>query len=261
MTRRKIVDITSTKKKDNMICSTNVTPGNDDGTALYDRRPAQLYGGRMYIMPWICTGRTAEGAAPLQAARTRTEVYWRGVKERIQIQTNNGTPWQWRRICFTCKRPDLRNLQNSTFSWARSLGSAQGWTRVVNDVVLLNPTIAESLIDLMFDGTQNLDWDDYFTAKSDREQVTVMYDKTFIINPGNESGVMKNYSLWHGMNKNMQYDDDENGGTMNFSPFSTTAKRGMGDYYIVDFIESGSGGDTEDRLTFHPNAVAYWHEK
>lgn len=261
MTRKKLLNVTSTKKKDNMLCATNIVPGSNDGSPNYFDQPAVLYGGRNYIIPWICTARTAEAGSPLQASRTKTEVYWRGVKERIQIQTNNGTPWQWRRIGFCSKRPDLRNSQNPTFSWARQTAANNGWDRIVNDIVLLNSGLANSLLDLMFDGTQGVDWNDYFTAKLDKEQISVYYDRTFTFNPGNDNGVMKNFSLWHSMNKNMQYDDDENGGGMNYSPYSTTAKRGMGDYYIVDIIESGMSGDTDDRLTFHPQATAYWHEK
>nr|QJB18625.1 MAG: capsid protein [Genomoviridae sp.] len=262
MSRRKIVDITSTKKKDNMQCFTNIRAGQDtDGGTLFASDVPTLEGGRMYIMPWIATARRAEGAAPLQASRTKTEVYWRGVKERVQIQTNNGTPWQWRRICFTAKRSDLRNRSTGSFGWAITGPVNLGWMRAVNDVAFSAPDIANSMLDLMFDGNQGVDWSNYFTAKVDPESVTVKYDRTIIINPGNDSGVMKNYSMWHGMNKNLQYDDDENGNTMNFSPFSTAGKRGMGDYYIVDFIESGSGGNADDRLSFHPQATAYWHEK
>lgn len=44
------------------------------------------------------------------------------------------------------------------------------------------------------------------------------------------------------------------------SPFSTTAKPGCGDVYIMDLIV-GNSASAEDVLDFLPTSTLYWHEK
>ena len=63
------------------------------------------------------------------------------------------------------------------------------------------------------------------------------------------------------MNENLLYDDDEDGGEESAVNMSSKGKYGMGDYYVLDIIGSGTGGTTSDRLSWAPTSTLYWHEK
>jgi hypothetical protein len=63
------------------------------------------------------------------------------------------------------------------------------------------------------------------------------------------------------MNKNIYYEDDESGSTMNTNPFSVESNRGMGDYYIVDIFRANPGTTATDTLDFECNGTYFWHEK
>ena len=267
MSRKRILNITTKKKHDTMIAYGNLASDSTDGTATWHLGQQILKGGRTYIIPWIATARdlTAfpSGNTNISAnvaARTATTCYMRGLKERIQVQTNNGTPWQWRRICFKMKGDGVYRLQDADTQrmWRET---SSGWMRAVTDFGRAGTTSAQNINILLFQGAQGTDWSSYFTAKTSSERVSVCYDKTRIISSGNASGVMRNYNEWHPMNRNLVYDDDESGAEETTEPVSTDGNQGMGDYYVVDYISAGTGGSTTDLLSFEPQATLYWHEK
>lgn len=225
-----------------------------------------LAGGRTYIMPWIATARDLSNNAGIinstaeEASRTATTCYMRGLKEKIQIQTNNGTAWQWRRICFTYKGLQLLTGTNGDGTRQAFRETSAGFGRVLSDWNNANAVVNPLLVAL-FKGQQGIDWRSYFTAPLDTRRVTVKYDKTRIITSGNASGVMRNFTMWFPMNKNIVYDDDEAGPDETTQNLSVSSKQGMGDYYVVDIIAGGTGSGTSDALTFDPEASLYWHEK
>lgn len=105
------------------------------------------------------------------------------------------------------------------------------------------------------------DWIDPITAPIDTKTVKVMYDHVTRINSGNDAGIVKTYNLWHGVNKNLYYDDREIGGDIGSSPVATESSRfGMGNMYIFDIIV-GNSDDAADALDFLPTSTLYWHEK
>jgi len=244
---------------------TSVNVDNPVNGTNYGVAPAVLNGGQDYIFPWICTARSMEALndgviapAAKQAARTATTCYMRGLKEKIQIQTSSGVPWQWRRVCFTTKSQDIVAAETSNHRLAALTSS--GWMRVVNNIV--GTELASEIVDPLFRGSLQSDWQgDVMNAQLDTTRVSVRYDKTFIIQSGNQSGVMRNFNFWHGMNKNLIYNDEEAGGNVQDDYYSTQAKPGMGDYYVVDFIRAGTGAVSNDHLQFNPAATLYWHEK
>lgn len=63
------------------------------------------------------------------------------------------------------------------------------------------------------------------------------------------------------MNKNLTYDDDENGGDLQSNFLSTLGKRGMGDYWVIDIFGAAPGATAGSTLVFAPEASLYWHEK
>ncbi|ASB32514.1 putative coat protein [Bemisia-associated genomovirus AdO] len=214
MSNKRILNLTARKKRDTMQSFTNLSAAG--GTATFAAQPAFLYGGRTYILPWIATARdlssnvNAPNTIAQESARTATVCYMRGLKERIQIQTSSGIPWQWRRICFTVKGNDLligvngdgdrQPLKETTFGFMRNVVD---W----ND----KASAAIPLTEALFKGQRNTDWRSLLNAPVDTRRVTLKYDKTRIISSGNSNGVLRNFNLWHPMNKNLVYGDDEGG--------------------------------------------------
>lgn len=255
--------MTSTKKKDSMAPFTNATNDGKAGGTTYSNQPAVLVGATTYIFPWIATARTAvqyngnPGDKQNQATRTSNVCFMRGLKERIQVQTNDGTPWQWRRICFTMK--GYRLINNDQGGFRLAINTTSGIARVVNSWA--GTAIGSALVDLIFDGKNGQDWTSPFAAKVDRDLISVKYDKTRIIQSGNANGVMRNYNIWHAMNHNLNYADEEAGDTETYSQFSVEGKQGMGDYYVIDIIAAGSASTSANQMTFDPRSTLYWHEK
>lgn len=263
MGRKKILNITSEKKKDDMLVFTNVVSPRNQGNTTYLTTPAILIGGSSeeYAFLWCATARDnasdnagGRGSKFYEATRTSSLCYMRGLKEKIEIITTTGLPWQWRRICFTVKN----NIPTAGTGFGDHFNTSQGYVRVVNEMF---GTVKSNVYGYLFDGTYNNDWRDPLIAKTDRSRATVKYDKTVTIASGNQSGMIRSYSRWHGMNANLRYDDDEVGGNMTTSSYSTSSKEGMGDYFVLDLFRPLTGSSGTDTLTFAPQSTLYWHEK
>lgn len=220
---------------------------------------------QQYIFPWCATARDPSiasggnrGTVTDNATRTAQTCFMRGLAENIEITTNDGLPWQWRRICFTFKGKDVFNAITGT-GQSLSLETSNGYVRVVNTAY--GSTAVGALQGLLFRGAAGVDWSNIMIAPTDNTNVSIKYDKTCTIASGNEEGVIRNYKRWHPMNKNLVYNDDEQGGTETFSGYSTAGKPGMGDYYVVDIFQPRVSGTASSLLRFEPSATLYWHEK
>lgn len=268
MSRKRILNITSKKKKDNMLAWTNTTATSPGGSTSYSGNSAVITGNAIYCFPWIATARIGvdyvnpgtDDPNPInEAARTSDVCYMRGLKESILITTSSGQPWRWRRVCFTLKGDDI--YQQDVPGYAFSLFTAQqGHVRVLNNIGT-NTSAYATLNDVIFDGEAGLDWSTVFNAKLDTQRINVKYDRTRTISSGNANGILRNSKQWHPMNKNLQYADDESGGSYVAGRYSTRNEGTMGDYYIVDYFLAGLGATTDDRLAFNSEATLYWHEK
>lgn len=296
MTRKRILNIVTAKKRDTMVPVTNGTlnPTNPSSTL-----PAILTPGKTpptgtpaytYCIPWIPTARqTASGSAPgAQLAKlTSGHPYMVGLSERITVSTTGPVPWQWRRICFTFKGPDLygnfvdplTDIEYRPQQYYReSFDNDVGEFRPLYDIASYGgegaipgrPRALEKLYRTLFLGASSqfdtnanaVDWINVMDAKTDSSRVKICYDKTVSISSGNEEGVQRQYKRYHAMNKNLQYDQLEIGGNYVFSDYSTSGKPGMGDYYVIDLFQAryASGADAGN-LIFDPRATMYWHEK
>lgn len=261
-TQKAILNLTSKKKSDTMLNSTNISVEAPSGSTTFNTTPAVLTAEGLYIIPWIATARPAllnsELAFPIdKATRTSTSCYMRGLKETITIATTTGAPWMWRRVCFTLKGDALTGLVGNNFTWWRAT-SNQGVVRNVTNIYASTNAL-NALKNCIFAGAEQYDWANVFNAKLDTERISVKYDKTRTFSSGNANGIIRNMRMWFPMNHNIVYDDDEIAGSVVTTPYSTTAKPGMGDYYIVDFIQ-GVGTNT-DRMNFSIEGKLYWHEK
>lgn len=269
MSRKRILNIASEKKRDKMLTYTNVNASSQTGGTTYLSTPAIITGGSStpFVAVWCATSRDnmanntgTKGNKFDQASRTATNCYMVGLKESIEIQVADGLPWQWRRICFAFKGGQTLNgnLPAASSSYAPSLETSSGYTRVVNGIT---QTQQNNLFALLFQGALNSDWADPLTAKVDVERVSLKYDKVCTIASGNEEGVIRKYSRWHPMRKTLLYDDDETGGTTGAVGYSVQSKRGMGDFWVIDIIKPRVGSVSANQLLFNCESSLYWHER
>jgi len=264
MSKRAILNTTSRKKQDNMHVYTNVTAAVPQGGTSYTSGPAVLTGTQQYIFPWCVTARdytrdtgNVRGLISDQATRTAQTCFMRGLSENIEIVTNDGMPWQWRRICFTLKGTFLTSQTGAGFGYY--IETSVGYQRSV--VTAYGNPIVGAIQAAVFKGAAGVDWSNIMTAPTDNTTVSIKYDKTVTIAAGNEEGTIRNYRRWHPMNQNLVYADDEQGGSEASAVYSTTGKPGMGDYYVVDIFQPRAGATTASQLRFEPSARLYWHEK
>jgi len=258
-----------------MLMTTNITETSQAGSSAYLNQPA-LFNGALtganpaqFPMLWCATARTRDIASdgPLdgninnEAVRTAQTCYMRGLSESIEIQIADGMPWQWRRICFTARNLVTILPEGGVAGTAfyHSTLFTSGQQRTMN----LIPTtgMVNAFESLLFKGAKGQDWIDPMLAQVDNLRVDIKYDKTISIASGNEDGVIRKFKRWHPMNRNLTYDDDENGGSYNDKKFSVLDKRGMGDYYICDYFTPRVGAATTNRLRVGINATLYWHER
>lgn len=200
----------------------------------------------------------------LESRRTATTCFMKGFRENIRIQTSSGLPWFWRRICFTSRNTFLTNYpaDTPTNTYRPYVETSNGLERLwLNQTINAMPATIAGQQDILFKGKAGVDWNDLITAPLDPRFITIMYDKTRCIRSGNASGTVKEVKLWHGMNKNLVYGDDEDGLVEDSNYYSVPGKAGMGDYFIYDIFLPGLGSTPGDIINVNANSTMYWHEK
>lgn len=251
-----------------MLSITNSTAsGTTQATAVLAGTTVNGVDGAFYVFSPTArdlNSATGTGTVTQMATRTATTCFMRGFSEHLRIQTNSATPWFHRRICFAAR--------GSIFTSTPTGGIApyvpyyddpvRGQTRYwLNSANNNQATFNGLLQTYLFKGVYNQDWNDLITAPVDNARVDLKSDKTYTYRSGNQSGMVKEHKLWYPMNKNLQYNDDENGDTESTSYFSVQDKRGMGDYFIVDIIQAGEGSSASDLMRINNTSTMYWHEK
>jgi len=209
-----------------------------------------------------------------ESTRQRRDTFSVGYKERVQVDIHGGGVWKWRRVVFTLKGDQLYNKGEFIGDWTQPFESKavkpspEDPNPLGVDMVRLigQPTTEQhnAIRDLIWDGHEGIDWTSEFTAKVSTTRITVLSDKTYHFNPGNESGMSRTFRLWYPTRKRLIYDDDERGGAVfsRGSPVSVTSRQGMGDLYIYDIAyavvpSSGNPGS----MTWAPEGTYYWHER
>jgi len=229
--------------------------------------------GSQYTLLWEPTWRqlyTPHQGRPSNppAARTNTTTFFVGIKEKIQISTTNGQPWQWRRILFTAK--GLLPIDGPYRDYtSRAVELSNESIVMQRSNTPLPDAMASDLYRYLFrglgtntDGQLPRDWINRITAPVDTTRVNVMYDKVVNIRSGNVHGVDFNAKRYHPIGRNVVYGDTEDGGELQSVPVSTNNKPGVGDIYICDMISgSGVNDTTTGSLYFNPETTVYWHEK
>nr|QTZ83248.1 MAG: capsid protein [Gemykolovirus] len=270
MSKRRLLNITSRKKRDTLLTTTS---SNSDGTtgATVKLTGTTVNGQDGAFFVFCPTARDLTtvagniGAVSQAASRTATSCYMRGFSEHLRIQTNSQAPWFHRRICFAARGSVFLGPSTGTgITPYRAYydDAARGMTRhFLNSANNNTATFLDLMKSVLFKGTYNQDWNDLITAPVDNTRVDLKSDKTYLYRSGNAVGIVKEHKLWYPMNKTLVYDDDENGDTEVSVYNSVTDKRGMGDYFIVDIIQSGENGGVSDLMRINATSSLYWHER
>nr|QTE03670.1 MAG: capsid protein [Gemykibivirus] len=273
MSTRALLNKTSRKKRNTMLQYANTSTINGTSVPI---GPGQLVvNGNAAVCLFSPTamdlndGTGAPGSVVQQAVRTSTAAYMKGFSEHIRIQTSTGLPWFWRRITFCSKRPQIFNSFQSTDTPSQNnsgntsyVDTTNGMERLYfNQVINSAPNTIAAWYAILFKGERSKDWADVLTAQVDTSRVDLKSDRSVTIKSGNASGTVRDFKLWYPMNKNLVYDDDESGDLEASSYLSVQDKRGMGDFYILDFFYTGTGGTTNDFLQLTSTSTMYWHEK
>lgn len=260
--------MTSTKKRDTMI------PGNTFPALFENVGALTVTSDVPALVLWCASARslsttpTSLSTFPVNAQRLSSTPFIRGLKETITIRTDTSNAWRWRRVVFTLKGlpPGFTDTADilRVFSQVPASDDTVQYQRVAT--ALPFPLVADVYAFLFrgfglnnFTATPQ-DWLDPITAPIDTSRIGVLYDKVTSIRSGNDTGVVQTHRRWHGVNRTLHYNDQELGGNMSSSPFSTTAKPGCGDVYVMDLIV-GNSNSSEDVLDFLPTSTLYWHEK
>lgn len=270
VSRKSLLNVTSRKKRNGMLSWSNT---NSSGVSqTLQQGSAFVLGSRtgvfLFQVSAMDMSSTSGGADTItnQAERTSQTCFMRGYSEHLRIQTNSATPWFHRRICFATRGGSPFTQVNSGDTQVQASGNSvdttNGMERLWLDGYVNNQglTIAAQW-GVLFKGVSGKDWVDPILAPVDTTRVDLKYDKTFCYRSGNQSGMIKETKFWHPMNKNLVYDDDESGEVEASSYFSVDDKRGMGDYYIMDIVNSGLTGSGSDIINLNSNSTLYWHEK
>lgn len=262
---RSLLNRTSQKKRDNMLSYTNTTAADPfstvySATGAVMRFPVgQINPGGEFFYVWNATarpGETSEGQRGSKidtSLRTSSTIYAKGLREKITVETNNSAPWEWRRICFTSKDDfGERDPASSTFFRQTSSGMVRMLSALSSGIYLQ---------DELFEGARNVDWLSVFTAPLSRKNFSIKYDRTRTIRSTNNSGTIRNYKLWHPMEHNLAYQEEQAGESMTDHSVSVTGRVGMGNYYVIDMFRKHGNNDNDSTLTFTPEATFFWHEK
>ncbi|AIF34836.1 capsid protein [Sewage derived gemycircularvirus 1] len=268
MTRKSILNLTAQKKRDTMAPGNTfpALPENVGSLTVTSDVPA--------LVLWNATARalsdtpTSATTMPTNAQRLSSTPFIVGLKETVTIRTDTSNAWRWRRMVFTLKGipPGFTDTADITrvFSQVDTGQDTVEYQRVNTPLPF---ALVADVYNFVFRGlginnfsVPPRDWLDPITAPVDTTRISMMYDKVTAINSGNDAGVARTYKRWHPVRKNLNYADQEIGGVMTTSPFSTTGKPGCGDVYVLDLFV-GNSSDAGDVLDFLPTSTLYWHEK
>ncbi|QCX35076.1 capsid protein [Blackfly genomovirus 1] len=270
---RSILNLTSRKKVDHMLHAVKDSPITAVNPSI-GLTPVQFNSsnGSFHVFGWIPTARSNEnvpgvpGSIYDSATRTSSTPYMRGLAESITIETAENHPVLWRRVCFTFVGQEILRDRVSTSTGALyQEANPTGWLR---STTALFPTPAgagsfvwDNMRDIMFRGKQNVDWVDIMSARLDTKRISPRYDKTVRLASGNDVGQLRKFRRWHGMNKTLMYNDDEDAGGKDSSVLSANTSRGLGDYYVIDIFELSTNAPASDEVSFNSEATLYWHER
>lgn len=273
MPQKRILNLTSTKKRNTMLQYANTSTSGGSSVTI-GPGPALVNGGSNGFFIFCptamdLTDSSGNNHSIVNAAqRTATTCYMRGFAENLRMQTSTGLPWFWRRITFCAKNTIFSTFQSgdtptqTNSAHTSFVDTSNGLERLWFNQSVNNSPLTQTVIQsVLFKGVSGKDWSDVLTAPVDTARVDLKSDRMKCIRSGNASGTVMEKKFWYPMNKNLVYDDDESGDSEVASYLSVLDKKGMGDYYIVDIFQPGTGATSTDLLQIIGTSSMYWHEK
>nr|UBJ26162.1 capsid protein [Red panda feces-associated gemycircularvirus] len=267
MTRRSVLNLTSTKKSDVMLPTfTNYVNGalGSVGPVTYPS-PSPLV---PYSVSLFCpTGRTPNSTTgSTYNTRNLSHTYAKGYLEKWRLTIVGNSSWTWRRIVFEVSVTGMVNTLAATpYTNAVREDVANGFVRVVGDVALDAANLGR-IQNTIFRGTVGIDWNDPLTAMIDNQVVKVHSDRTRILNPriATTGTNVPAYTIqgksYIRLNKSFDYFDDEDGGGGQIhSPFAAPRST-LKDVMILDYFAAASS-NAANSLVFNPEGKYYWHER
>lgn len=270
----------STKKRDTMTFAspTGINPQATQGAQA--NQPLTIAGpvtnttyGRNHVMIYSPYKRwlTSSGSQ-INAQRTATRIYAKGVREVLTLVPTDSSTWWWRRIVFAFKgqlgpatafnrvTAAQVNPNDVTYRWQYDLSGDPTASATDNTKVL------DAIYNTVFKGVYGTDWTNVQAAKTDTSRVTVMSDSRLTLSSGNEEAKPRIVKRYHPVNKTIVFDDDENATTITPQNYATATKQGIGDVYILDFftcpVPASTGtGTANSQLGIAIENTTYWHEK
>lgn len=254
MSKRQVLNIASKKKRNTILPHNFNHLGVSEGAGVKDigsdrttfllSRPTALY--------------YDEDAAYDHGRNSRT-IYWRGIKEVIDVNVLGGTSWRWRRIVFEAK--GLETAQSALNSLVTNVETSVGFPRAIVEMSGDPPgSLRNALNAVLFTGRGEVDWLSEFNARVDANRVRVISDEFHTLRSGNDRGHFHQFKRWYPLNRNMTYNDDEDGKDQTKNAWAAPGRGGMGDVYIYDMFQPMEFAPNF-RIQFAPTATLYWHEK
>lgn len=267
--RKAVVRISSRKKQDNMQCAT-YNPLDPEGAVTPGPVSFNAADG-LQTMLWMPTGRPKEtiqggedGHVEDPATRTASTVFYRGLREDVQIQTSGSAAWQWRRIVFEFSSSLETGIPGQSGVPRPYLFTTSGNMRALGPGMQagsLGTAYLTHVLNYVFKGRQSVDWNNVFTAKTDPARIKIRYDKLRIVQSHNDTGVIRNYKHWFPLNKTFVYDEDEDAAENSESYYASPVRGNqMKNLYILDLIFPALS-NTDESIQFSPNATIYWGER
>ena len=273
MSRKRILDLVATKKRDRMLLRSST----DGGVSFL---PEAVASSTNNCSLYLATGRgRADVGSDLQANRGKQDVFWKGFSDHLLMQSTTSDPWKWRRIVFEVQAggastgvpfsmylgigaQDLDPLPPSTTTGGQPVNPVQGQGvfRYYRNLSFLTNTQMNAFLGGLFGGTSGFDFNpgQFMTARLQNENIKIHSDVTRSITSGNDSGVMKSYKSYIPLNKSMRYAGNEVG-NLTSSTFYAAPKSPLGDVYICDLFTQLNDAPGSLRIT--GQSCAYWHEK
>lgn len=266
--RKAIVNMAATKKRDNMI-SCAITEG---GVPNVPGLPFVMNGAQeVWMFAFVPSARRLHDGVPSTGvrgydfSREHRDTFSVGYSERVTLTANTGANWRWRRIVFTMKtlEPAQAFQSGALFNYVNFEGVKPGYVRAMYD--FSQDALPRALLQQeLFQGTAGTDYSDPFNAPVDKTRVRVLYDRNIAVNGHNDEGHWKVKRFYHRNGRKLIYNEKESGdrkdGATEGSHFNTGGRVGDGDLWVVDMF-AGIGSQAGDTLRFLPQGTYYWHER
>jgi len=249
MSRRHILNITSEKKQDTMIALNSTSPITV-GPYVSGATSHLLFSPTYRLREVDDTGNNTNP----QSARTAQHTYAKGLREKIFITGQGGSPIRWRRIIFSTKSR-LQGVPSTKYQFQSVPG--------IRSRPLLPLTPAEvAVLQLeIFEGIPTTDYIGSLDGKLDPDLVHIHMDKNYVLNPGSTAGSTRTFNYYTPLEHNFVYNDNEFGNEVTAGPFAEFAGKGMGNLYVYDIFEPVVTTSPVTEISFLPNTTYYWHEK